>query len=233
MHTELQRPNLINDIIAEFKRRIISGEYSTADQLPPQEILASSLGVSRPTLREALNQLSLLGLVEVQHGVGTFIKKPNPTGFLNNFSSLVILDRNSADELLQARSVVEPAVVALAAENRTEQELDQIRQALEVMEAEHRTGYIDNYKTKDSRFHYLIADASHNQILAGICRAIRELLPSPIEKAFAASLELVTNAMRLHRMIYEAIERQDPLLANARMAEHLLSVKELHGEVLK
>ena len=116
MTTELQRSGLINEIVTEIKKRIMSGQYAHDGHLPSQDALATSLGVSRPSLREALNQLSLLGLVDVQHGVGTFIKKPKPTDFLFNFSSLVILDSNSADELLQARLIIEPAVVALAAE---------------------------------------------------------------------------------------------------------------------
>ena len=233
MNPELQRTGLINEIVTEIKRRIMSGEYAHDDLLPSQDDLALSLGVSRPSLREAFNQLSLLGLIEVQHGVGSFIKKPNPSDFFNNFSSLLVLDRKSADELLQARSIVEPAVVALAAESRTQEELDQIRQALEAMEAEHKTGLIANYKAKDLEFHFLIAAASHNQILFSVIRAIRELLPTAIDKAFVASRELVSNAMELHRKIYEAIERKDPVSASTSMREHLQSVKKLHGEVFK
>lgn len=233
MSTELQRSGLINEIVTEIKKRIMSGQYARDGHLPSQDALATSLGVSRPSLREALNQLSLLGLVDVQHGVGTFIKKPKPTDFLFNFSSLVILDSNSADELLQARSIIEPAVVAYAAENRTEEELAAIREILEAMEAEHKTGPIVNYKEKDLKFHFSIANASHNQILVSIIRAIRELLPTPIEKAFAASPELIFNAMKLHRKIYDAIEGRDPLAASTCMREHLHSVKRLHKKILK
>jgi GntR family transcriptional repressor for pyruvate dehydrogenase complex len=233
MNSELQRTGLINGIVIEIKRRIMFGKYAHDDMLPSQDELASSLGVSRASLREALNQLSLLGLIEAQHGVGTFIKKPNPSNFFDSFSSLVVLNRKSADELLQARSIIEPAVAALAAENRTQEELDQIRMALELMEAEHKTGFIDNYKAKDSKFHFLIAAASHNQILFSVSRAIRELLPSAIDRAFVDSHALVSNAMELHRKIYEALNRKDPVSASSHMTEHLLSVKSLHEEVFK
>ncbi len=233
MNTELQRPSLINEIVSVIKRRIMSGQYAHDGYLPAQDALATSLGVSRPSLREALNQLSLLGLVEVQHGIGTVVKKPKPEDFLFNFSSLVILDSNSADELLQARSIIEPAVVALAAENRTREELAAIREILEAMEAEHKAGLILNYKEKDLKFHFSIANASHNQILVSISRAIRELLPTPIEKAFAASPELIFNAMKLHRKIFDAIECKDPLAASEHMREHLHSVKGLHKKILK
>ncbi|MEO0249148.1 MAG: FadR/GntR family transcriptional regulator [candidate division WOR-3 bacterium] len=234
MNTELQRPSLINEIVTEIRRRILSGQYAYDDYLPSQDVLAASLGVSRPSLREALNQLSLLGLVEAQHGIGTIVKRPNPYDFLFNFSSLVILDSHSADELLQARSIIEPAVVALAAENRTPEELAEIREILEAMEEEHnQTGVILKYKEKDLKFHYSIANASHNQILASICRAIRELLPTSIEKAFAASPELIFNAMKLHRKIFDALERKDPLAASESMRKHLHSVKGLHKKILE
>jgi GntR family transcriptional regulator, transcriptional repressor for pyruvate dehydrogenase complex len=128
---------------------------------------------------------------------------------------------------------VEPAVVALAAQNRTKEELIDIRQALEAMEAEHETGVIANYKAKDLNFHMQIAKASHNKILFSICRAIRELLPTTIDKAFVESRKLVSNAMELHRKIFEAIEQKDSVSASAIMEEHLQSVKRLHRKVFK
>lgn len=233
MSRKRQRTGLIDTIVHQIKNRIMSGEYANNDLLPSQDELSMSLGVSRASLREAFNQLSLLGLIEIRHGVGTYIKKPKPSDFFNHFSTLVVLNRKSAEELLQARSILEPAVTALAVEMRTREDLDQIREALEVLEREHQSGYIENYKEKDTKFHLSIAAASHNQILFNLTRTIRELLPLTIDKAFAASRELVSSAMDYHRKIYDAIVCQDPVSASVYMKEHLLTVKRLHEEVFQ
>jgi GntR family transcriptional repressor for pyruvate dehydrogenase complex len=224
--------SLIDFVVTEIKTRIMDGRYAEDELLPSQDEMAVELGVSRATLREAFNQLSMMGLVQIKHGVGSYAKRPNPSEFFDKFSSLVIMNRRSAEELLQARSIIEPSVVALAAVEATREDMDSILKALEVMEREFKTGYIENYKAKDHRFHLSVAAGSHNQVLINVVVAIRELLPAAIDRAFVQSRHLVSSAMDYHRRIYEAIERHDPESAKRNMEEHLLTVRELHHKVL-
>ena len=227
-----QRVNLINFVVSEIKTGIMDGRYAEGELLPPQERMAAELGVSRATLREAFNQLSMMGLVEIKHGVGSYAKRPKPSDFFDKFSSLVIMDRQSAEELLQARSIIEPSVTALAAINATKQDKIEILKSLELMEKEFKTGRIENYKEKDHKLHINISTASHNQVLINVVIAIRELLPAAIDRAFVQSDELVASAMDYHRKIYEAIENRDPDSAKRLMEEHLLTVRRLHDKVL-
>src|SRR5674476_2799 len=76
------RPSVIDSIVDEIVDRIASGELKDGDMLASQDELARSLGVSRASLREALNRLNLLGLVESRHGSGTFVKTARPQHFM-------------------------------------------------------------------------------------------------------------------------------------------------------
>lgn len=231
-HKNQQRVNLINFVVTEIKTGIMNGRYAEGGLLPSQDQMAVDLGVSRATLREAFNQLSMMGLIEIKHGVGTYVKRPDPTEFFDKFSPLVVMNRQSAEELLQARSTIEPVVAALAAENATAEEMEEIRKVLESMEREFKTGYIENYREKDHRFHFCVASGSHNQVLVKVVMAIRDLLPTAIDKAFVQSRRLVAGAMDYHRKIYEAIAGHDTESARCYMQEHLLTVRELLKKIL-
>ena len=227
-----KRISLIKSIVAEIKDKIVQGEYAEDQLLPPQEEMAKSLGISRVTLREAVNQLATVGLIDVVHGVGCFVRRPNASEFFKYFSSVVVMDSESAEELLQARSIIEPSVTALAAQNATDEEIAAIHRTLTAMEEEHRQRSIQNYKVMDSEFHMLCAKSSHNQILVPLVRAIRELLPNSIYQAFWQSEHLVSSAMDYHRKIYEAIAAHDAEAARQYMDEHLATVRELHDSLL-
>lgn len=225
-----QRISLIDRIVNDIKGRIMSQQLNEGDLLPSQEEMANNLGVSRASLREALNRLTLMGLVEIKHGVGTFIRAARPEFLINSISSLIIMDHSSAEELLQARQLIEPAVTALAAECATQSEIENIRAVLSAMEGEFRTGLIENYKEKDTQFHMLIAAGSHNRVLTKVVQAIRELLPGVIFKAFAESHSLQASAMTYHRKIFESLRRRDPERARKEMEAHLMSLKSLQKQ---
>ena len=100
-----ERTTLIDQIVNDVKGRIIAREFKEGDLLPSQDEMARRLGVSRVSLREAFNRLALMGLIEIKHGVGTYIKATKPEYLINSISSMIVMDQASADELLQARLV--------------------------------------------------------------------------------------------------------------------------------
>lgn len=224
------KTSLIDRIVDHFKSQIISGQLREGDLLPSQEELASSLGVSRASLREALNRLALMGLVEVKHGIGTFIRATRPEFLIQSISSLMIMDHTSAEELLQARQLIEPAVTALAAQYASPSEIEKIHGLLSSMEKEFRRGLIQDYKEKDTAFHLTIAASSHNRVLTRVVQAIRELLPAVIFKAFGESRTLQASAMGYHRRIFESIRNRDPNRARQEMEAHLMTLKSLQKQ---
>ena len=225
-----ERTTLIDQIVNDVKGRIIAREFKEGDLLPSQDEMARRLGVSRVSLREAFNRLALMGLIEIKHGVGTYIKATKPEYLINSISSMIVMDQASADELLQARQLIEPVVAALAAKNATEDDLERIRDILEAMEEEFQSGLIEDYREKDTQFHMLVASSSRNRILMRVVLFIRDLLPNVIYKAYGGSQTLQASAVKFHRQIYEAIRRRDSESARREMEDHLLSLKDLQKQ---
>ena len=161
----MERISLIDSIVKELTDKIISGELKDGDNLGSQDDLANSMGVSRASLREALNRLSLMGLIEIKHGSGTFVKTVQPVDFMKSLSSLLVMDQASAGELLAARLHIESAVAELAAKNATEEDIERLNSTLKGMEYDLSKEEIESYIAKDVQFHMLISESSKNRVL--------------------------------------------------------------------
>ena len=223
----LRRTSLIDRIVTEFKARIDSGEFNDGDLLPSQDELARSMGVSRASVREALNRLSTMGFIESRQGVGTFVKSGKSRDASDFISSLILKDHYSGKELLEARFIVEPAIAALAAKNASESDIEKIRTVLEAMKEEFRTGLRGNFLDRDRQFHQLIAASSKaGQVLSELLLAIRNLVPGGIYRAFSNSRALAAGAIDYHEKILKAIKKRDPMAARKAMEDHIMSVKE-------
>lgn len=223
----LRRTSLIDKIVTELKEKIVSGDFKDGDLLPSQDELAKSMGVSRSSIREALSRLSTMGFIESRQGVGTFIKFKKSSGSLDSISSLILKDRYSGKELLQARFIVEPAIASLAAENAVESDIEKIKSILEKTEQEFQIGMMSNFLDRDREFHRLIATTSKaSKILIELLLDIRNLIPTGIYKAFSNSRPLVASALDYHTKIFKAIKEHDSIAARKFMEDHIMSVKE-------
>ena len=225
-----ERTSVIDSIVAELKAKIASGELKDGDMLTSQDELARSLGVSRTSLREALNRLSTMGLVEVRHGSGTFVKTARPQHFMTSLSSMLVMDQSSAAELLEARLHMESAVAALAALSAGEEQVRRMKMLVERMEAQFQAGDNDGFVNMDAQFHMLIAESSQNRVLWKVLEVIREILPQCIRRFHLTFPARVPTTLRYHRAIYEAIEKRDAGEARKQMEGHIRYLMQLNEE---
>jgi GntR family transcriptional repressor for pyruvate dehydrogenase complex len=213
------RTSVIDGIVAEITSKIVSGELQDGDTLPSQDEMSRALGVSRTSLREALNRLVLMGLVDIRHGSGTFVRTAKPRDLMNSLSSLLILDKPSAAELLQARFHVESAVAALAAMNATDEDLERIRQLILRMEREEAAREFDGFVPFDAQLHMLVAQSSKNPVLVKVLEIIWDVLPQRIRHI--ANPKQIPTYFAFHRDIYDALVRHDPAAARLAMERHV------------
>ena len=205
--------------IAELIR---AGEYKAGGKLPAERDLARQLGVSRPTVREALIALEIGGLVEVRTGSGAFIKPRAVAGTPTPADT-----GPSAFELIAARRVIEPAVAALAAQYVTEPELVSINEAIELGERRRNGTHWEKLEA-DQLFHTRIAEATHNLILAGIVADLWKGMFGPIFAVLSERTQLThqqTMTLDDHRTISGCLERRDGAGAQAAMLLHLVHVE--------
>lgn len=212
----------IADILLES---IKSGEYQVGDKLPSIQKLGQQYGVSVASVREALNALRTIGIIEMKQGYGTFIKQIEPTFFElgDKFTSL-----DQITELLELREIVESATVEKAAMHRNEADLVSLKKALDEM-GEAVTDGTSGEKA-DLQFHLSIARAAKNSLLVELLNNISELMQDSMEetrKIFIYSKQKTMNKLHEeHVIIYNAIVEQNATNAVKAMESHLLEVKE-------
>src|SRR5579862_8375601 len=141
-------------------------------RVPSERELTKELGVGRSTVREALNGLALLGVIEVRHGQGAFVvgdvEDPTESGVLET-----ALERGVTKEFVEARLVVE--VEGMAAERRTDEDLKQLESALE--EQERRlSGAVEPLLDTAANFNVVLAEAAHNEVLVAIIQSFVGLM---------------------------------------------------------
>ena len=211
---------LYRKIARQLSDLIAAGEFTPGQRLPSERDLALQLGVSRPSVREALIALEIEGKVEVRVGAGVFVIGPRPTE-----ASTLDEEGEGPFELLAARSAVEGETWALAARHATEAELEEIGAAVEEL-AQLGTADPQNDPV-DRKFHLAIARAAHNGALVWVVQMLwdqgRGTMWRRMEKHFQTPA-LRQATIRDHKAIFKAIAARDARAARTAMHKHLTRV---------
>lgn len=223
----VEKNRVYSTIVEQIVRLIESGQLKEGDQLPSQTDLARHFGVGRPAVREALCALELGGYVEMVHGRGTFVAKPQAESrsVLRN----VLATEPSPFGILQARKVVESGIAGLAAEVAGEAG---IQRARGVLERAAREGF---RLESDREFHMAIAAATGNNLLADIAEALLRVMDLRLFKGMAEkNLRLLGRPeryLRQHEKILSEILARNPDGAQAAMVEHIeATARDLLGD---
>jgi GntR family transcriptional repressor for pyruvate dehydrogenase complex len=193
-------------------------------RVPPERELTKELGVGRSTVREALNGLALMGVVDIRHGQGVFVAEREEAEPSTHDALEQALMKGVTHEFLEARLVVEVEIARLAAERRTEGDIQQIAETLEELQRS-----LDAPTKKALRpatqFNLAVAEAAHNEVLAGVMRPFVKLM---IERAPALYDQDEFRRWDIEDLtrIFEAIRDGDADLAAQRMREHIIAVGE-------
>lgn len=162
-------------VAQELKTQIIAGKYRSGDQLPPEPALCEMFSVSRITVREALKKLSMMGLVEIKQGKGTFVKSVDLGLFMKPMLQLVDFDEIDIETIYSAREYIEGGIAYLAAQQRTDGELAILESILGKLKAAIQAGDILSIFEYDRAFHDDLARAAHNPILFACLQTIEEI----------------------------------------------------------
>ncbi|HUL57271.1 MAG TPA: FadR/GntR family transcriptional regulator [Usitatibacter sp.] len=208
---------LYRQIADQIAALIEKGEYASGARLPPERDLAKQLGVSRPSVREALIALEVEGYVEVRVGSGVYVLGPR-----RGAGSRPLAADSGPFELIRARWMIEGECAALAAKNATRAQVRAMEEALDLMEADSDKGTMP--LTHDRLFHLRIAEASGNSALALVVKVLWDQRMGPLflrlEHHFDTP-QLWTVAIREHRDIVAAIAKRDAAAARAAMRRHM------------
>jgi GntR family transcriptional repressor for pyruvate dehydrogenase complex len=222
------KPKRISDqVFEQLKELIFKGRLRPGDQLMTERELAQSMCVSRPTVREAINKLVLMGLVEQRQGQGTFVTSPADDSKKNPLAAVIDGHDVSLEELLEVRLGLECNAVALAARRATDEDIRELEKYLAQMVAQIEKREEDLGSSADLSFHMAIAYATKNTVHIHIMRSFYDLLFFGIKENLQhlytdpANLDLVVEQ---HRAIVDAIRRHDPESAYHAMQRHITFV---------
>lgn len=210
----------VADLLLE---QIKSDAFEIGDKLPSIQKLATTYGVSVASIREALNALRTIGVIEIKQGYGTVVKQKEPTFFEigEKFNSV-----DQIKELLELRQIIESATAAKAATMRTDQDLTIMRKYLKEMDRAVTDG--SSGEEADLEFHLTIARAANNSLLVDLMNNISELMKDSmkeIRKIFIYSRQKTMEKLQEeHEKIYHAIEQGDDKQATNCMDTHLTTV---------
>jgi GntR family transcriptional repressor for pyruvate dehydrogenase complex len=221
LYRPLGRPGRLSDRVAdEIAELVVERRLEPGDRLPAERELGEAFAVSRTVIREAFRTLAAKGLVEVRPGGGAIVRRPS-SGLVSDALSLVLRstpDGNALAHLREVRRIVEPDLVALAAERRTDDDLRALRRQLDVM-ADPATSSVA-WAHADVGFHTALAQAAHNPVFDIILSSIQELMLEA--RLLAVQLpDTRAKALRHHQSIYQAIAEGSTTAARRAMEAHL------------
>lgn len=210
---------LYRQIAEQLRSLIASGEFTPGSRLPAERDLARQLGVSRPSVREALIALEVEGWVEVRTGSGVYVLPRNGG---STHAAQVPATEWGPLELLRARRVIEGEIAALAATHAKRRHLDAIREAIDFMQADIDRGAAP--LEGDRAFHAAVAQASDNAVLLDTVQTFWDARHGPLFERLGGHFETASVwrlAIAEHEAVLAAIRRRDADGARSAMQQHM------------
>lgn len=214
---------LTDEAIVKIKEMITSGELGPGDRLPKESDLAARLGLSRNSLREAVKALTLVNVLDVRHGDGTYVTSLDSAHLLDALSFMVDLHQDdSVLQFFEVRRMLEPGVAALAAGRVTPEKLAELRDLASAVDP---AAEIDDLVANDLRFHRGIAEATGNTVVCSLLDGISGATQRARIWRGVTEAGAVERTLAEHAAIVDALEIGDADAARAWMTAHIAGVE--------
>ena len=216
-----QRSTLVADITQELRQMILTGKVQPGEFLPSRKDLAVQFGVGLSTVHEAIQALTAVGMVESHPGKGTWVRDDALDTLIHPAVVNTRLGELNAQQVYEARSVIEVALTEFAAQRATTEDIERIWDALKAMEAtvENEGAFVE----ADLEFHLAVAKAGHNDLLEQFYHLARKLLSEVITEMVRLP-KVKDESIRLQKAIAEAIEQRDLHKARQAALNHWLYI---------
>lgn len=217
--TTIDKKLLFHDIIKIILNQIRNGELKPGDRLLPERDLAKQLGVSRPSVREALRVLSYLHIIEVRHGDGNYANPSDPTQIAKPLSEILnLLDNITHNEIIEAQVYLQESITSIAStriESSTIKKLKKVTQ-----EAEQNIDDPSEFLRCDLEFHSLMAESTKNPLLICLNETFTQM-GLPAKTKMVSSPQHRQSLHRYHFAITESLSISDPDLRQKALDDHV------------
>lgn len=225
----MKRTRLSDQVAEELEKYIAEGELKPGDRLPAERALAERLGVSRPSLREAIQKLASKNIVLTKAGGGTFISDAVEPSFVDPLLDILKKNPESRFDVLEARHAIEATAAWYAALRATDEDKEHIRKCFDNMLNMHGNNDPMEEAKADAEFHLSIVKASHNPVLLHVMRGLFTLLQSSIsnnlDKLYTIP-KIFTPLTHQHEDLMNMVIAGKPEKARLAAQNHLIFVED-------
>lgn len=213
----IERKTIGREVVDQLKEQILTGRWQPGDKIPGEMELTRILGVSRLSVREAIQRLAGMGILTVRRGEGTFVTEMLPQEYFNALLPMLMLEEADLSEILEFRAMMEIQSVRLAAQRASQEDISALKAIYRRMEQRQEDS--EAFAREDLNFHTAIAICTHNRVLVKVNSIIHDMLQ-------AAMIKIVhsmgpSGGLYYHYRLLVAIETQDSDRAEQLMREHL------------
>lgn len=214
----IKKESVRGQVFWQLRDQILRRTWPPGSKLPSEHELAQTMGVSRVSIREGIQHLVSLGILETRHGEGTFVRElSGGQVHFNALIPLLVLDNIDILHVLEYRQIIEKGTAALAAERATDQDLAEMEAVYEQM-AQLR-GNVAEFARADLEFHLVLAKATANPVIIKVNNILRSILEVSMENI--VSTLGMEDGLHYHRLIIDAIRARDAQAAESIMQEHV------------
>lgn len=201
---------------------IKNGQLEAGEKLPSERSLAVILDVSRPTVREALRALSIMGVLQIRHGGGVFVSSLDATELLNPLDFFVSLNAKNMTALFDARIEYEPMIVGLATPHLSAHDLQALQGLVDAQVANKDDAEL--FHDTDVEFHKIILEASGNIFLSRVGKTF-QVLSDQARREFQKKADIRHQSIADHIVILKTLQERDAEAASAAMRAHIVNVR--------
>lgn len=218
----VKRTRLYEEIVAQLAELIRQGRMQPGDRLPSERELAEQLGVSRPSVREAIRAMEHRGLVVSRPGSGTYIAGGSAEGLLIAFAALAE-EESALQDIFELRMLVEPPIASLAALRAAPDDIGRLESILREQESRASGEDGDGHAKLDVAFHSALAEATHNEALLRLAAGLMEVL-APSRHQSLQTAQRIQLSLHSHRRVLDAVMEKDWGKARRAMEDHIVRV---------
>jgi len=223
---------LSQEIEKKIEKAIINKKFLPGEKLPTENEMCEMFSVSRTSLREALQKLSTRGLIKIKKGSGIYVEEVNSSYAVNSMGLFLQLNLNKKyiSYIIETRKILEPNIAKLAAQHRTENDLEQMKKSL----VDLKNCDLSNYEKQgliDRNFHLLIANSTSNPMIPVIVEPIFNIMPKIRMLVYEKVEQAHDTALIFHTEIVKQIEAKDADAAFNAMKMHL-KIADEHSKII-
>ena len=217
---KIKTESLRSQVYMQLKSQLMSGVWKAGEKLPSENELCATFGVSRVTVRAAIQQLEILGLVETRHGGGNFVRDFSTINAMDALHPLIQISENQdIITVLEYRKIIEKGTIGLVVPKITPKDIEFLEETYSMMVALANTKESEKQANADHLFHFRLAQIAKNPIITKVYEIINVILSTTMVNV----VELLGTelGLRYHRQLIDALKSGDKALCESLMDAHI------------